>query len=168
MFFGVLLIILGIVAMASPMIAGLSVALMLGYLLLFSGVIKLVFALMTKSGLSAILWALLTAAAGMYMLMNPQVALATLIILLSVFLVVSGIFEGLLALGARPASGWIWGLISAALSVVLGIMIWAQFPIAGTMAIGILLGLKLLFSGITLLMLGSTVRKVTKTATNQA
>ncbi len=62
----------------------------------------------------------------------------------------------------RPADGWGWALFSGILSIVLGAMFWAQAPLSGALAIGILIGIRLLFSGLTLLMFGLAVRGAAK------
>jgi uncharacterized membrane protein HdeD (DUF308 family) len=164
-FFGVLLMIGGIGAIALPFIAGLSVALMVGWLFLFAGVLKLVFAFKAKAGMAAVLWALLSIGVGGYMIGSPGVAAATLVIVASAFLLVSGIAQLMLSLAAKPAPGWGFGVFGGLLSIGLSIMMWLQFPVAGTMAIGIILGFNLLFSGITLFMLGLAARKGLKTLT---
>lgn len=158
-FFGILLIVLGILAMGSPLMAGLSVALFVGWMLIIGGVMQVIFAIRSRGGIFAILMGVLSLLAGGYMISNPGVTLAALSIVLAAFLIVSGIAEAIIAFSVRPAEGWVWALISAIASFILGVMIWQQFPIGGALAIGILLGLKLLFSGMMLLMLGMAVRK---------
>jgi uncharacterized membrane protein HdeD (DUF308 family) len=156
---GILLIVVGFMAMGAPLIAGLSVALMVGWLFLLGGIVKTIFAVKSRAGFLAIIWGVLTLLAGLYMIGNPGVTLASLVLLLAIYLILSGVSEAILAFAARPQAGWGWALFSAIVSFALGIMIWAQFPITGALAIGILLGIKLLFSGLTLLMTGVAVRK---------
>lgn len=160
--FGILLIVAGIAAMATPVVAGLSVALVVGWLLVFGGVVQIAFAFAANAGFWAIVWSLLTLGAGIYMVMNPGVALASLVMLLAIYLLLTGIAEAITAFAARPASGWGWLLFGAITSIALGGLMFTQFPVAGAMALGFLLGFKLLFSGLTLLMLALTVRKATK------
>jgi uncharacterized membrane protein HdeD (DUF308 family) len=159
---GVLLIIGGIAAMLSPVIAGMSVALMVGWLFIFGGILQVIFAFRARAGFLAIIVGLLTLAVGVYMIMNPGVAIASLVMFLAIYLVVSGIGEAIMAFSARPEDGWGWLLFSALTSILLGGLMFTQFPVAGAMAIGILLGLKLLFFGLMLVMIGFRVRKVTK------
>ena len=158
-FAGILLIILGFLAMGSPLMAGLSVALFVGWMLIIGGIMQVIFAIKSRGGMFAILMGVLSLLAGGYMISNPGVTLAALSIILAVFLIISGIAEALVAFSVHPADGWVWALISAIASFILGVMIWQQFPIGGALAIGILLGLKLLFSGMMLLMFGMAVRK---------
>jgi len=159
---GVVMLLMGIFAMASPLVAGASLAVMVGVLLLIGGVSQLVFALKAGSGLFAIILGVLTVIVGGYMVSNPGAALATLTIFLAAYLIVSGVFEVVIAFQIKPADGWGWTFLSGALSVILGLMFWSQYPLSGAWAIGILLGIKLLFSGLSLLMLGMAARSAVK------
>jgi len=161
-FLGVLVLLVGLMALSSPLIAGLSVAFMVGILLIVGGVFKLAFAFKASQGIWPYVIGMLSIIAGGYMVGSPAVASATLTIFLTVYLLVSGISELIMAFQIKPVSGWGWMLFSGILSVLLGIMIWSQFPLSGAVAIGIFLGLKLLFDGLTLIMLGMAARSVAK------
>ena len=155
---GVIVLLMGFFAMGSPLIAGLSVTLMVGVMLIIGGIAQLVFAIKSRSGIFAIIIAVLMAIVGGYMISNPAAALASLTIFLAAYLIVSGIFEALLAFQVKPAKGWGWELFNGIISILLGAMIWNQFPISGAWAIGILFGVKLLFSGWTLITFGLAAR----------
>lgn len=157
---GILILLLGLLAMASPLIAGVSVALMVGVMLLVSGVAQLIFSFKSSMGIASILFAVLTIMMGVYMLMSPGAALGALTIFLAVYLIVSGFSEIMISYQARPAKGAGWAMFSGFLSIVLGVMIWSQFPLSGAWAIGILLGVRLFFSGMTLIMLGLAARNM--------
>ena len=163
---GVLVLVAGILALSTPAVAGLSVAMLVGFMLIMGGVGQLYFAYEAGSGIWAYLAAALTALAGVYLAFNPAVAAATLSIILLVYLFASGVAEIMLALRMKPIDGWVWALITGVLSIVLGVMIWGQFPLSGLVAIGVFLGIKLCFSGLTLIMLGLGARRVAKAATN--
>lgn len=151
---GVFLLLLGIFAMASPFAAGISVAMIVGILLIIGGLGQLVFAYKTGMGALTMILGILTVALGGYMLANLGAALATLTIFLTIYLIVSGILDAMMAFQVKPAKGWGWVLFSGLLSVLLGILIWSQFPLSGAWAIGILLGIRLFFSGSILIMFG--------------
>lgn len=155
---GVLVMIMGIFAMASPFIAGVSIAMVVGIFLIVGGIAQTIFAFKAGTGLFTIIIGVLTIIAGGYMVSNPAVALATLTIFLAAYLIVSGIFEAMVAFQAKPAAGWGWALFSGLLSILLGIMIWSQFPLSGAWAIGILLGVRLFTGGLTLMMFGMAAR----------
>ena len=157
---GVVMLLMGIFAMASPLVAGKSLVVMIGILLVIGGVSHLLFGFMLRGGLFSIILGILTVIAGGYMVSNPGSGLGTLTIFLAAYLIVSGIFEVILAFQIKPAQGWGWELFSGVLSVILGLMIWNQYPLSGEWAIGILLGIKLFFSGLTLLMFGMAARSV--------
>ena len=162
---GILILVAGILALSTPSIAGLSVAILVGFMLIMGGVGQLYFAYETGSGIWAYIGAALTALAGAYLASNPAVAAATLSIILLVYLLASGVAEVLLALKMKPIDGWVWTLITGLLSIALGIMIWSQFPLSGPVAIGVLLGIKLCLSGLMLIMLGAGARRAAKGAT---
>ena len=103
---------------------------------------------------------LLTLAAGGYMAGNATVAAATLTIALTAYLLVAGIADILFALQLKPFDGWKFVLASGVLSLVLGVLIWSQFPLSGPFAIGIILGIKLLASGLLLVYLGNVARSL--------
>jgi len=165
---GVIVLLMGLLAMGSPFIAGLSIAMVVGILFIIGGIGQLAFAFQTGRRIFNIILGVLTVVVGIYMVMNPAAALASLTIFLAAYLIVSGIFEALMAFQIKPANGWGWSLFSGIISVLLGGMIWNQFPLSGAWAIGILLGVKLFFSGWTLLMFGLLARGMAKEATGAA
>ena len=165
---GVLVLLMGFLAMGSPLIAGLSVSLMVGTMLIIGGIAQLLFAIKSGSGIFTIIIAVLMAIVGVYMIMNPAAALASLTIFLAAYLIASGIFEALFAFQVKPAKGWGWELLNGIISILLGAMIWNQFPISGAWAIGILFGVKLLFSGWTLIMFGLAARGMATEASGTA
>lgn len=155
---GFVLLVIGMLAMGSPLVAGLSLALMIGIILLIAGIGQLVFAIKTDKGLFNISIALLTLVIGLYMLANPGAALGSLTIFLALYLLISGIFEIMMSLQIRPVKGWGWALFSGIISTMLGAMIWGQFPVSGAWAVGLLIGLRLFFNGWTLLMFGMAAK----------
>jgi len=165
---GIVLLLMGFFAMGSPLVAGLSVAMMVGIILIIGGIGQLVFAIKTGKGLLNILLGVLTIILGGYMLSNLGAALASLTIFLAIYLIVSGILETVMAFQVKPVQGWGWAMFSGILSVLLGIMIWSQFPLSGAWAIGILIGVRLFFSGWTLLMFGMAARSAAKEVASAA
>ena len=161
---GVIVLLMGFLAIGSPFMAGLSIAMVVGILFIIGGIGQLVFAFQAGRRILNIILGLLTAAVGIYMVMNPVAALVSLTIFLAAYLIVSGIFEVVLAFQIKPVSGWGWALFSGIISVLLGVMIWSQFPLSGAWAIGVLLGVKLFFSGWTLLMFGMAAKGLAKEA----
>ena len=161
---GIIVVLMGIFAMGSPFIAGVSLAIAVGFILIIGGFGQLVFALKARAGLFSIILAFLTIIAGGYMVSNPGVALATMTMVLAIYLVISGVLEVMMAFQIKPVRGWGWALFSGVISVLLGAMIWSQFPVSGVWTVGTLIGIKLFFSGWTLLMFGFTARAAVKEA----
>ena len=160
MMMGVFLIVLGVLAIAAPAVAGVSLTLMLGVLAIAAGAAQTAFALRARRGLGPIVWGVVTILAGAYMVSRPGVALATLTLFLAAYFLVSGLFEIMLAFQVRPARGWGWTLFGGVVSMLLALMIWRQFPVSGLWAVGTLLGIKLIFSGWTILSLRAAVATV--------
>ena len=159
---GILVLVAGIVALSMPAVAGLSVAKLVGFMLIIGGVGQLFFSYKAGSGLWAYVTAALAVLAGGYLAFNPTVAANTLSIFLLVYLLASGVAEIMLALKIRPIDGWVWTLMTGILSIALGFMIWNQFPLSGLVAIGIILGIKLSSNGLMLIMLGTGARRAIK------
>ena len=155
--FGIIAIILGILAMVAPVLTGLSIALLVGILVVVGGVVRLVWAFQAGSvgeGILKFLLAGLTLVCGMLMVVNPFFASGFLTILLSLYFIVDGISEIAVGLGTRRG----WFTVAGVVSILLGIMLWANFPLSGAWALGILLGIKLLFIGLIMIMGGSAAR----------
>ena len=118
-------------SLLTPFAAGLSVTLIIGGLLLASGIAQLFLVFSAGSigkGLLLALLAVITLIAGGYMLTQPLSALATLTLFLAGYFVAAGVVESIGAFGARPAEGWGWLLFGGIVSFALGLMLWSQFP----------------------------------------
>ena len=164
---GILIAIAGVLAIVSPFIAGLSVTVAVGVLLLVTGVSRLFLAFKMGSfgrGLLVFVLGLLTLVAGGYMVARPGVGLATLTLFLAAYLFVQGIFEIVWAFRLRPVKGWGWTLFSGISSLLLGILIWAQFPVSGMWAVGTLVGVHMIFAGSATASIGSAARSGAKDA----
>lgn len=165
--FGILTIIVGVLAMAAPGVTGLSITILVGSLMLVAGIFRLIWAFRAESfgqGLFKFLIGGITLVAGILVLANPILGLTTLTLLLAAYFVVDGIFEILGAFQVKPATGWGWLLFGGIVSLLLGVMIWRQYPLSGVWAIGILVGVKLLMAGLGMVMLGTTARSLGKAA----
>ena len=158
---GILMIILGVVAMAAPVVATIAIQVMLGWLLVISGIAEGIHAFMVKEWrgfLLELLSAVLYLGVGLLLLVDPLKGAVALTLILAVFLLVEGIFKIITALRVREHRGWGWLLASGIVSVVLGVMIWAQWPASGLWVIGLLVGIQLLFTGWSLVMLALVAR----------
>lgn len=154
---GILTIILGILAIISPLMTGLSVVVLVGFLVLAGGVARLLWAFRAGSlgrGMLQFALGFLTLICGLVLVTDPLVGSGILTILLAVYLVFDGVSEIMAALRAKPEPGWGWLLFGGIVSLLLGIMIWRQFPLSGGWAIGLILGFKLLVVGMIMLGVG--------------
>ena len=162
-YIGILMVIFGILAIGSPFVSGLAVAMYVGAMLFVGGIFRLIFAFKAQSlgsGIWAILVGFLTILAGLYMLGNPVLGLGMITLVLAVYFFIEGIFEIIYAFQVKPMIGGGWALFGGLVSLVLGIMIWRQFPVSGTWAIGILFGVHMLFTGMAMLGIGSAARSM--------
>jgi uncharacterized membrane protein HdeD (DUF308 family) len=161
MAFGILMIILGVFAIGAPVVATVAFQVVLGWLLVIGGIAEAIHAFMAQNWrgfLFELLSAILYVVVGALLLFNPLLGAAALTLLLAVFLVVEGIFKIIMALRVRDHRGWGWVLASGILSLILGAMIWAQWPASGLWVIGLLVGIQLLFTGWSVVMLALAAR----------
>ena len=159
----ILMIIAGILAIIVPPAAGIAVAILVAWLLVFSGAAHLAFAWRTHAT-AGFVWELLLGIlyilAGAYLLLHPVAGLASLTLALAIYLSVKGILEFALSFLLRPMPGSSWILFDAIITIILAVMIWRAWPSSTEWAIGTLVGVSMLFSGITRLMLSLAVRRV--------
>ncbi|MFI5093066.1 MAG: DUF308 domain-containing protein [Candidatus Acidiferrum sp.] len=160
----VLMILAGILAIASPLAAGIAVNLVVAWLLVFSGCTHLVFAWHTRSA-GGLLWELLVGilyiVIGVYLLMHPLAGLASLTIALAIYLSMEAILEFILSFMLRPLPGTGWLFFDGIVSLILAVMIWRTWPTSAPWIIGTLVGFSMLFSGTARLMLSLAARSVT-------
>jgi len=165
--FAVLFIILGIIAIAEPMVAAIAVALLVGWLLIFGGVAHLVSAF-GGGGVGRVFWQVLIGVVyligGFYFLTHPLVGVGTLTLVLAGIILAEGVLEIIAFFKTRTSGGSVWLLINGLITLLLGGLIWFHWPSSSVWAIGILLGVNLLMTGITRLMFGLAARKLVKTA----
>ena len=164
---GILAVIAGVLALFSPLVAGLSIAIAVGVLIIASGMSRLFLAFKMGSfghGLLVFLLGLLSIVVGGYMVSRPGMALATLTLVLAIYFAVDGVFQVVWAFRLRPIKGWGWALFSGVVSLALGIMIWRQFPVSGMWAVGTLAGIQMIFGGSSVVSLCSAARHTAKDA----
>jgi uncharacterized membrane protein HdeD (DUF308 family) len=160
----VLMIVAGILAIASPLAAGVAVNVLVAWLLVFSGCVHLAFAWHTRST-GGFLWELLLGIvymfAGGYLLIHPLAGLASLTIALAIYLLLEAILEFVLGFTLRPLPGSGWLLFDGIITLVLAVMIWRTWPSNTAWVIGTLVGVSMLFSGTSRLMISMAARNVT-------
>ncbi len=147
---GVLMIIVGMLAIAVPMAAAEWAVLMIGILLGVAGVLRLLSAFHATSwggGALRLLWGALAIVCAALVITNPVAGVFTLTLILIIYFVIQGISEIILALRMKPHVGWGWVLFNGIIALVLGLIIWGEWPLSGVWAIGTLLGINILFTG---------------------
>jgi uncharacterized membrane protein HdeD (DUF308 family) len=157
---GVALIILGFIALGSVWIAGLATAVAIGALLVVSGVAEMIGAFWSWqwSGVFLhLLSGLLSLVVGVLFLRAPLDALLALTMLLACLLMVSGLFRIVAALTYRFAA-WGWPLVSGMIDLILGVMIWREWPASALWVIGLFVGISLVFRGFNWIGLGLALR----------
>jgi len=158
---GILLIVLGVVAIALPSVSTIVVETWVALLLASAGVAKLVHSFQTREE-GGFVWKLLLGilyiATGIMLFANPLTGVLTLTLLLGSFLLTEGVFELILAFRLRPQQNWTWELVNGIVTLALGAMIWFQWPFDAPWLIGTLVGTSVLFSGVSRLMLALSGR----------
>jgi len=158
----ILFILLGMFAIIEPAVAGLGVALLVGWLLVFGGICHFI-AAFSGGGVGRVLFQILAGIVfvigGLYFVTHPLLALGSLTLLLAGVIIAVGIFE-LITYFSRQgeqASGWV--LFNGIIAILLGGLIWFHWPSSSVWAIGTLVGVNLLLTGVSRLMLGLAGRR---------
>jgi uncharacterized membrane protein HdeD (DUF308 family) len=152
-FQGVLFVMFGILAAALPAITALNVTLLLGAVLLATGILQLVFTLKAKTHWWSLLSALLSILCGLLVLWKPVDVLLALVTLIAVFLTLEGLFELLLAFEFRAARNWGWMIFSGVVTLGLAVLLWMGYPTIGILYLGWVVAINFILYGISLLML---------------
>jgi uncharacterized membrane protein HdeD (DUF308 family) len=161
------LVALGIIALGSVVIASLAAAVVIGALLLVAGAGEVIGAFWCRgwSGFFLeLLSGVLSIVVGLLFLRAPLNALAALTLLVACFLMVGGVFKIVTAVSYRFAA-WGWSLASGIIDVVLGVMIWQEWPASALWVIGLFVGINLLFRGINWIAIGLALRALPRPAT---
>jgi uncharacterized membrane protein HdeD (DUF308 family) len=158
----VLLILAGLFAILIPPLSGLAVTLIFAWTMILSGITHFVFAFKTHTT-GGVLWELLVGAiylfTGVYLLLHPLDALIALTLILAVYLFFEGVVETILSFQLRPRHGANWLLIDGIVTLILAIMIWRSWPASTVWVIGTLVGISMIFSGFSRLMLSLAARR---------
>ncbi len=159
---GVWLVVLGILAIASPLIAAIAVNAVIAWLIILAGVVHLIIAFHSREA-GSVIWRLLVGLAylafGVYLIARPAVGVVGLTLVLASLFLVEGVLNIVMFFKARHTRGAAWFLFDGIVTLLLGLLIYAQWPSSSAWAIGTLVGVSLIFSGVARLMLASTVRK---------
>ena len=158
---GLAMVLLGIAAIVFPIVSTLAATFLVGWTFLFAGALMLVgcFSIHgTGPFFGALLISLLSIAAGVFLLFNPLAGELVLTILVAVLFIIQGAAELVFAFEMRPHPGWVWMLISGLASVVLSVAIAAGLPGTSLFALGLLLGINFLTTGLAYLFVSKAMK----------
>jgi uncharacterized membrane protein HdeD (DUF308 family) len=164
---GVLMVILGTIGLFQPVVYTLATTILYGALLLVGGGAGIVTAFRLdnwKGRLAAILLSILYLVAGAIMLLYPVLGALSLTLVVGAFLLASGLIKIWMGFSHREQSGWGWLVASGLLSLLLGILIYAQFPGSGLWVLGLFLAIELIFDGWGLMMLAFVLQAIKEPA----
>jgi uncharacterized membrane protein HdeD (DUF308 family) len=158
-----LLMLAGVLAIGLPLAAGIAVNIVVAWLLVFCGVAHLMFSWHLR-GIGEVIWQVLLGALyigiGVYLLVHPVAGLVTLTLALAIYLFAEGVLELILSFRVRPRQGWGWLLLDGIVTLILAIMIWRTWPANTEWVIGTLVGISMIFSGASRLMLSLAARSL--------
>ena len=160
-FLGILLVILGIAAVAFPFVTTIAAKVFLGWLFLIAGIVQVFHAFSTRTWSAFfldLLIGVLYVIAGAWLAFFPLTGIITLTFLLAVMFILHGVLQGTIALNIRPYVGWIWMLLAGIVGVVVGVLLILKLPSSATWAIGLLVGTNLIMSGVAFLFLPNAAK----------
>lgn len=160
---GVLMVVVGFIAISSAWIATLATVMVLGTLFLIGGAVEVIEALFSRGWrgfglhlLAGILYAVL----GFLMLSKPGQLATFFTLMIAAGLFLGGLFRIVASIVSR-FHGWGWSLLNGVITLVLGVLIWREWPESAYWVIGLFVGIDMVFAGMSLVMTALTVRGAT-------
>jgi len=163
MIFGIVMTLVGIVALVYPLTTAIVVKLMIGWVLLIAGLSQVIFSFSTTRWgefFLELLIGLVFAGVGVWLAFFPLTGVFTLTLVLAFTFLVQGVLEVISSLRMRPHEGWGWVMVAGILGVIVGLMILGEFPSSAAWAIGLLVGINLIVSGIAYISLAMKARRL--------
>jgi uncharacterized membrane protein HdeD (DUF308 family) len=163
---GILLIVVGLMAISAAFVATLATVLVFGILFLIGGVMDIANAFWARRWrgfwlhlLAGILYVVL----GFFLIQQPLAAAEAFTLVMAVTFFIGGLFRIVFALVER-FHGWEWVLLNGIVTLILGVMIWRRLPEASFWVIGLFVGIDLLFDGWSWVIAALTVRSLARRA----
>jgi uncharacterized membrane protein HdeD (DUF308 family) len=159
---GIVLVLLGSVAIGSAFVMTLISMIFLGWLMIIGGILQATHAFGSKRWggfFIDLLAGILYMVVGFLMVANPGASAVALTLLIAMFLIFGGIFRIVLALSVR-FHNQLWLVLHGIINLVLGILIWRQWPLSGLWVIGLFVGIDMIFNGWSLIMLGLAAKNL--------
>jgi uncharacterized membrane protein HdeD (DUF308 family) len=163
---GALLGVLGVIGVIFPIFSSLTVGVFFGAALAVAGFAHVAHAFSApgwKGALGELLLALVFLVAGIGLLANPVLALTSLTLLFIAYLVAEGVALLYFAWTLRAERSWVWSVASGALSFLIAGLLWAGFPSTAAWALGLLVGVNLLSTGVSMIVIGYAASKTAET-----
>lgn len=159
---GAVYVIVGFIALGSVVVATVASVLVVGVAMIVAGIAEVINAFQVKNWGKFLLWALLGVLyviAGFVTFENPLLAAALLTLVLGASLVASGIMRIILAFSMKRETPWIWVALSGIITLLLGLLILAHWPINSVYILGLLLGIDLIIAGAGWIGIGLGLRR---------
>ena len=159
---GVVYTVAGFVALGSVAMATVVSVFVVGVMMIVAGVAEVISAFQIKSWGKFLLWVLLGllyVVAGFVTFQNPLLAAALLTLILGASLVASGIMRIILAFSMKRETPWIWVALSGAITLLLGVLILARWPVSSVYILGLFLGIDLIMAGASWVGIGLGLRR---------
>jgi uncharacterized membrane protein HdeD (DUF308 family) len=158
----IVMVVVGVLAIALPLMAGIGVSIFVSWLIFFTGFAHLVYAFAAR-GVGGFFWRLMLGlfyiAGGLYLAFHPGLGLVSLTLVLAVILFAEGAMQILAYFSLRALPGSRWILFDGFVTLLLGLMIGLSWPSGSGWAIGTLVGINFLLSGCTRLGYAGTARR---------
>jgi uncharacterized membrane protein HdeD (DUF308 family) len=163
LFLGILLIVVGSTAIGEAFILTVFSVRILAWLMIFAGLSGAVHAFAKQRGWGGFFFDLLTGilyvVGGFMILGNPKATAVVFTLMIAFILIFEGLFRVIAAFSVRPPN-WSWMLLHGAVTLILGIMIWRQWPLSGLWVIGLFVGISMILNGWSLVMLSAAVKNL--------
>ncbi len=162
---GVLLVILGTFAILVPGIFTLAVETLIGVVLIVGGLVR-GYSTFKEHSTRSVMWSLLAALAaiviGVLLLVYPLEGVLTLTAVVIALFIIEGVTKVVASFQMNRPAGWGWLLFSGVVDLILGFILWAGLPGTAVWAIGLLVGISLIFTGWTAIMFAAAMKRAAK------
>jgi uncharacterized membrane protein HdeD (DUF308 family) len=159
---GILLIVLGIIALIDSVSVSLISMLFFGWVLVIAGIIEAIQAFRHRHAgrhMFHVLNAVLAIVVGAMLLLHPVAGLLIVTLLLAIYFTVAGVFR-IAAAASTRVPGWGWSLMNGIITLILGILIWAHWPVSSLWIVGLFIGIDLVILGWSEVMLALALRRL--------
>ncbi|MFW2373843.1 MAG: HdeD family acid-resistance protein [Gammaproteobacteria bacterium] len=156
-------VILGFFALMAPWVSGITTTMLIAILMVSAGLAKSIYAFKAETfwqGLGKFLFGGISILFGVFIFFIPQVGLLSIAMILAIYFAADGVLEIIAGFKIRPDSGWGLLLFNGIVSLLLGVLILADWPVSGMYAVGILVGVRLIFAGWSIIALGMTAEAI--------